>query len=63
MGAASVVGFLLATVFFLRRQVDALRSRVIKLETAAENQDARLFMLEQELRWLVAKNQQTEYQS
>ena len=61
--AGLLVGFLLATVFFLRRQVVALRSGVLRLETVVANQDARLFMLEQEQRWLAAKIKQTEYQS
>lgn len=72
MGAASValtwtagllVGFLVATVFFLRRQVEALRLRLTKVEAVIDAQDARLFMLEQEQRWLAAKTKQTEYQS
>ena len=61
--AGLLVGFLVTTVFFLRRQVEALRSRLTKLEAVSANHDARLFMLEQEQRWLAAKNQQTEYQS
>jgi hypothetical protein len=58
-----LVGFLGATVFFLRRQIVALRSRLTQAEAVAGQQDARLFMLEQEQRWLAAKVKQTEYQS
>ena len=54
--AGLVVGFLLATVLVLRRQVLYLRRRHVKLEAVVENQDARLFMLEQELRWLAARS-------
>ncbi len=53
--AGLLVGFLLATVFLLRRQVASLRSRLVKVETVTENQDARLFMLEQEQRWQASK--------
>ena len=56
--AGLLVGFLVATVFFLKRQVDSLRSRLVKVETVTENQDARLFMLEQELRWLASQGRQ-----
>ncbi|GAA3757887.1 hypothetical protein [Terriglobus aquaticus] len=52
--AGLLVGFLLPTVFFLRRQVQSLRSRLAQLEAVAESQDARLFVLEEELRWLSA---------
>ena len=61
--AGLLVGFLVATVFFLRRQVESLRSRLLKLKAVAENQDARLFILEQEIRWLSADGKQTEYQN
>lgn len=56
--AGLMVGFLVATVFFLKRQVEALRSRLIKVEAVAENQDARIFMLEQEQRWLASQGRQ-----
>lgn len=54
--AGILVVLLTGTSLYLRRQVLVLQRRLVKLEAVSENQDARLFMLEQELRWLAARN-------
>ena len=62
MGAAALtwaagllVGFLLTAVFLLRQQLKASRSELVRLGAVTAHQDARLFMLEQEQRWLASQ--------
>lgn len=51
-----LVAVLTGTSIYLRRQVVFLQRGLVKQATMIENQDARIFMLEQELRWLAARS-------
>lgn len=59
--AGLLIGFLFTTVFFLRRQVESLKTRMATLEAAGEHFEARLFCIEQEQRWQASRqNEQGE---